>query len=184
MAEGRPSAGLGCTVDQRGIPTLLLDRPAQHNRLVAALIEAMTTKVDRLSGDPTVRALVLAATGPSFCAGADLAWMAQAAGQGETENVADVSRLARLLKVLDEFPAPTLAVVRGPAFRGGLGLPRGAPQAQRDAKQLVALCLSETNPERLRGELAHRLAAYGTPPEAREGIKAFLEKRLPDWRTS
>jgi methylglutaconyl-CoA hydratase len=41
---------------------------------------------------------------------------------GEAENVEDALRLAELLDVLDRLPKPTVALVNGPAYGGGVGL--------------------------------------------------------------
>jgi methylglutaconyl-CoA hydratase len=66
--------------------------------------------------------LLIAAEGSAFCAGADLNAML-ALGRGErAANVADAERLAKLLLALRDCPKPSIAVVQGPAFGGGMGL--------------------------------------------------------------
>jgi methylglutaconyl-CoA hydratase len=69
-----------------------------------------------------VRVVVLAAQGPSFSAGADLNWMKAMAGYSRAENVEDARRLARLMRTLNGLPRPTVALVQGAAFGGGVGL--------------------------------------------------------------
>jgi len=64
----------------------------------------------------------LNARGASFCAGADLKWMKRTAEFSEAENLQDASVLAELLLVLDTLPKPTLALIQGPAYAGGVGL--------------------------------------------------------------
>ena len=59
-------------VDDRGVATLTLNRPDRHNAFDDALIADLTAALRRLGGDPGVRAVVLASTGRSFSAGADL----------------------------------------------------------------------------------------------------------------
>ena len=109
-------------VDARGVALLTLDRPEVHNAFNDELIAALTEALEALGRDPAVRAVVLAAVGKSFSAGADLGWMQRMAGYGSEENLADARALAKLMATLNELPKPTLALVQGPAFGGGVGL--------------------------------------------------------------
>lgn len=104
------------------IATLQLDRPTLHNAFDDALIAAMTTALTALDGDASVRVVVLAGTGTSFSAGADLNWMRRMAGASEAENRDDSLRLATLMRTLDTLGKPTVARVHGAAFGGGVGL--------------------------------------------------------------
>jgi methylglutaconyl-CoA hydratase len=62
------------------------------------------------------------AAGKSFSAGADLNWMRRAADYGEAENVADAKAMGEMLRRLDTLPMPTVALVQGAAYAGGVGL--------------------------------------------------------------
>lgn len=105
-----------------GVARLTLNRVARHNAFDDALVAAMNDVLAAWTIDPRVRLLVLDANGPSFSAGADLDWMRRMADYSEAENLQDARALARLLQQLDEFPAPTLALVQGSAYGGGVGL--------------------------------------------------------------
>lgn len=105
-----------------GVATLTLDRPELHNAFDDALIRALTEAYREAGRDPAIRAILLAATGPSFSAGADLNWMRRMAGYSPEENLADARALAELMRTIDTCPKPTLARVQGSAFAGGLGL--------------------------------------------------------------
>ncbi|MBI4575144.1 MAG: enoyl-CoA hydratase/isomerase family protein [Planctomycetes bacterium] len=104
------------------VATVALDRPEVHNAFDDELIEELSAVLADLARREGLRALVLTGRGRSFSAGADLDWMRRAAGWSEEENLADARRLAALLGALDEFPRPTVAVVQGPAYGGGVGL--------------------------------------------------------------
>src|SRR3546814_403967 len=91
------------------VARLRLHRPELHNAFDAALIAALTAALEQLAGDDDVRVVVLEGAGASFSAGADLNWMRGMAAAGEQENRADALALARLMRVLDEFPKPTIA---------------------------------------------------------------------------
>ncbi len=108
-------------IDKRGVATLTLDRADVHNAFNAELIAALTQRFERLVDAPP-RVLVLAGSGRSFSAGADLGWMRGMAEAGEDENRADAERLAAMFRALDALPCPVIARVHGPAFGGGVGL--------------------------------------------------------------
>ena len=110
------------TIDARGIATLRLMRPERHNAFDDALIGELRAALADLASRPHVRALVLASSGRSFSAGADLDWMRRMAAADEAANRADAEALASMLHALDRFPRPTLALVQGPAYGGGVGL--------------------------------------------------------------
>ena len=105
-----------------GIATVTLDRPEKRNAFDDAIIDELIATFHGVAGNETIRAVVLASTGPVFSAGADLAWMQRMAGYGEAENLADARRLAEMLRTLDELPQPTIARVHGAAFGGAVGL--------------------------------------------------------------
>jgi methylglutaconyl-CoA hydratase len=63
------------TIDPRGVATLTLNRPDRHNAFDDVLIAALTQALAQLGARNDVRLVVLASTGRSFSAGADLAWM-------------------------------------------------------------------------------------------------------------
>ncbi|MEM7226287.1 MAG: enoyl-CoA hydratase/isomerase family protein [Pseudomonadota bacterium] len=109
-------------VGDDGVAWLTLTRSEVHNAFNDTLISALTRSLESLQDDERVRVVVLGAKGPSFSAGADLNWMKRMAGYSEEENLADARALARLLQVLDGLKQPTVAMIQGPAFGGGVGL--------------------------------------------------------------
>ncbi|MDP6475765.1 MAG: enoyl-CoA hydratase/isomerase family protein [Alphaproteobacteria bacterium] len=118
MAEGHVLV----TVDTKGVATVTLNRPEMHNAINGEAIERLTRELRTLGEDEDVRIVLLTARGPSFCAGADLNWMKKTAEFSEAENLQDASALAELLLVLDTLPKPTIALIQGPAYAGGVGL--------------------------------------------------------------
>ena len=107
---------------ENAVATVTLNRPGLHNAFDDATIAELTARLRSIGGDPAVRAVVLRGAGKSFCAGADLAWMRRMADYGREENLADATALAELMRVLDKLPRPTVAVVHGAAYGGGVGL--------------------------------------------------------------
>lgn len=109
-------------IDKRGVARITLTREEVHNAFNEVLIAELTAALDGIGQDERVRAVVLAAQGRSFSAGADLNWMKAMAGYSRSENVDDARRLARLMRTLNGLTKPTLALVQGAAYGGGVGL--------------------------------------------------------------
>jgi methylglutaconyl-CoA hydratase len=124
-------------VDERGVATITLNRPERHNAFDDALIAALHEALH----DTTVRALVLTGAGPSFSAGADLDWMRRVARYTRQDNEADAEALADMMQALADFPKPTIAMVQGAAYGGGVGLVACCDIAI--ASEQAVFCLSE-----------------------------------------
>ncbi|PHQ70008.1 MAG: enoyl-CoA hydratase [Sneathiella sp.] len=105
-----------------GIATITLNRPEVHNAFDEELIERLGDMFIDVGHQDGVRAVVVAAAGKSYCAGADLNWMKRAAEFTEEDNREDSLALGRMLKNLHAIPKPTIALVQGAAYGGGLGL--------------------------------------------------------------
>lgn len=103
-----------------GVLTLTLNRPEVHNAFSADLIAALYKVFSAPMTD--VRAVVLKGAGKSFCAGADLGWMREAAGYSEQDNLEDANRLSDMLNAVYCCPVPVIADVHGAAYGGGVGL--------------------------------------------------------------
>jgi methylglutaconyl-CoA hydratase len=109
-------------VDDDGVAWVTLTRPEVHNAFDDTLIAELSAVLGGFASDERVRAVVLGAQGRSFSAGADLNWMQRMAGYSERENLDDARALAALMRRLYELPKPTLALVQGPTYGGGVGL--------------------------------------------------------------
>jgi methylglutaconyl-CoA hydratase len=105
-----------------GVGRLTLNRPDKHNAFDDALIAQLTAALLSMEADRRVRTVVLAAAGKSFSAGADLVWMRRTAGYAEAENLEDARALAGLMSTLERLAKPTVALVQGAAYGGGVGL--------------------------------------------------------------
>jgi methylglutaconyl-CoA hydratase len=101
----------------RGVATLTLDSPANRNALSRAMRAQLRAALVDALADDTVRVVVLDHTGRVFCSGMDLS---EAAGGGAQEQ--GVREFPELLEAIWSAPKPVVAVVRGPARAGGVGL--------------------------------------------------------------
>lgn len=105
-----------------GITTLVLNKPEKHNAFDEHLITRLTQLLLRHHEDPHTRVVILTANGANFSAGADLTWMQKMISYSKEENMADAQQLATLFKTLKHLSKPTIALVQGKTFGGGLGL--------------------------------------------------------------
>lgn len=102
--------------------TLTLTRPELRNAFNDEVIAELTQAFTELGQRDDVRAIVLAAEGPAFCAGADLNWMRRMADYDREQNLADAARLAEMLRVIHHCPKPVVVRVQGDVYAGGMGL--------------------------------------------------------------
>ncbi|MGE0736385.1 MAG: enoyl-CoA hydratase/isomerase family protein [Alphaproteobacteria bacterium] len=253
-------------IDARGIARIALNRPELHNAIDDELIADLTEALKRVEHDARVRVVVLTGKGKSFCAGGDLNWMKRTAGYSMAENQRDALSLARMLHTLNFLAKPTLALVQGPAYGGGVGMVaccdiviaatsvkftlsearlglvpatispyvvaaigarasrryflsaeifdageahrlglvhkvvdpsqleaagaamidrlfEGGPGAQALSKELIFRVADQPITDALEDYTARKIAEARASAEGREGIAAFLEKRLPSWRS-
>ena len=110
-------------ISQQGsVLTIALNRPEVRNAFNDEVIQELTHAFHALGQRTDVRAVVLAAVGPAFCAGADLNWMRRMADYTRAENVADAGALAAMLHAIYTCPQPTIARIQGDVYAGGVGL--------------------------------------------------------------
>ncbi|MDG1751233.1 MAG: enoyl-CoA hydratase/isomerase family protein [Thalassotalea sp.] len=109
-------------VDRYGVATVTLNNPDKHNAFDDGVISALTTVFMHIAERDDIRIMVLASTGKSFSAGADLGWMKRMASYSYDENLADANALANMLKALNFMPQTTIAKIQGAAFGGAVGL--------------------------------------------------------------
>lgn len=108
--------------DARGVATLWLARSDKHNALSELMMHEITQAAADLGSDPTVRAVVLAAEGASFCAGGDLGWMREQIEADVPSRRKAARVLATMLHSLNVMPKPLIGRVHGNAFGGGVGM--------------------------------------------------------------
>ena len=104
------------------VATVTLNRPEVRNAFNETTIAELTDAFRQLDARGDIRAIVLAANGSAFCAGADLNWMKRMATFSYEENRLDARQLADMLATIYRVSKPVIARVSGDAFAGGVGL--------------------------------------------------------------
>ncbi|GAA5133813.1 enoyl-CoA hydratase/isomerase family protein [Thalassotalea piscium] len=128
-------------VDRYGVATVTLNNPDKHNAFDDEIIAQLTRVFMEIASRNEIKLMILASTGKSFSAGADLAWMKRMASYSLDENLTDANALAHMLKALNFLPQPTIAKIQGAAFGGAVGLAACCDVVIASDK--ASFCLSE-----------------------------------------
>jgi enoyl-CoA hydratase/carnithine racemase len=107
------------------IATLVLNRPAARNSLSEALLVALSETLAEIAGDRTVRAVVLAANGPAFCAGHDIRELSSRrsdADGGRAYFRHIMTTCSATMQKIVNLPQPVIAAVQGVATAAGCQL--------------------------------------------------------------
>ncbi len=175
---------------QGHLATITLTQPEVRNAFSDEVIADITQAFRTVGKRSDVRAVVLAAEGPAFCAGANLHWMRRMADYSRDENRADAGLLAEMLRVIYECPQPTIARVQGDVYAGGMGLVAACDMAV--AAEGAGFCLSEVKiglipatigPYVIRAmgaRAAHRYFLTGERFDAAEALRiGFVHRVVP-----
>jgi enoyl-CoA hydratase/carnithine racemase len=111
--------------DAGGIAILTLNRPERRNCLSEAMLAALSKAFSAVARDSAVRAVVLAANGPVFCAGHDLKEMTarRADADGGRAYFAEVmAACSAMMQAITALPQPVVAAVQGTATAAGCQL--------------------------------------------------------------
>ncbi len=109
----------------RDISVLVLNRPAARNSLSEALLAALSTAFTEIAADKSIRAVVLAANGPSFCAGHDLKELTARrsdADGGRAYFCHIITICSAMMQQIVNLPQPVIAAVQGAASAAGCQL--------------------------------------------------------------
>lgn len=122
------TARVSLTLDG-GVADVRLDRPDKVNALDPEMIEVLLQTIARLETTPGLRAVVLSGQGRGFCAGLDMATMADLQGSADdiiTRTHGLANRFQQICWGWRTLPVPVIAAAHGVVFGGGLQVLSGA----------------------------------------------------------
>lgn len=118
MAENDP---ILTSVDARGVACVTLNRPEVYNAYNDELIQALLKAYDELAGQK-LRAVVISGKGKNFQAGADINWLDSTRRSSPQDNLRASRMTAEVVQRLNLLPVPTIALVHGACYGGGIGI--------------------------------------------------------------
>jgi enoyl-CoA hydratase/carnithine racemase len=122
-----PATGTGELAVERkgGILIITMARPDKRNSLSEAMLASLQAAIDGAAQDESVRVVVLASQGPTFCAGHDLKEFTSHRGdpdRGRAYHELIMRQCAALMRGIVGCPKPVIAVVQGTATAAGCQL--------------------------------------------------------------
>ncbi len=172
------------------IARLELNRPEQANAFSSAMMTEITEHLKSLAAMTDVRALVITGSGKHFSAGADLNWMKTSAKLSYDENIKDASKLLEMFESLFNLTIPKIALIRGAAYGGAVGMIACCDYAI--ASQEAKFCLSEVKLgllpaviapyllRKMKAGMLKRFALTGMVFSARDAFEAGLVEIVTD----
>jgi enoyl-CoA hydratase/carnithine racemase len=166
-----------------------LNRPRRLNAIDETTLDELDEAFAALADDEAVRAIVLAARGPVFCAGFDVAWMA---GLEAATVARQVGGVEAVYDAIEACPKPLVAAIHGAAMGGGLlltlvadaclateGASFGAPEVKIGIFPNLRLI---PRLERIVGQrAAKRMVLSGDPVDAGAALSlGLVERVLPE----
>jgi enoyl-CoA hydratase/carnithine racemase len=110
---------------QGDVALLVLNRPSARNSLSEAVLQALSSALMEIANDRAVRAVVVAANGPAFCAGHDLKELASRrtdADGGRAYFRHIMQTCSAMMQQIVNLPQPMIAAVQGVASAAGCQL--------------------------------------------------------------
>jgi enoyl-CoA hydratase/carnithine racemase len=110
-------------VERHGpVAVVVLNRPERHNSLIPELLQELLDRLGDVAVDADVRAVVLAAEGPSFSTGGDVSSFYDQGDEVPGYAAHIVGLLNDTILTMIDLPKPIVAAVHGMVTGGSLGL--------------------------------------------------------------
>ena len=111
--------------DVGNVAVIVLNRPAARNSLSEAMLTGLGEAFTEIAADRRVRAVIVAANGPAFCAGHDLKELTahrQGADRGRAYFKFIMETCSAVMQQIVRQPQPVIACVQGTATAAGCQL--------------------------------------------------------------
>ncbi len=108
---------------EAGIAWVTLNRPGKLNAFAGHMRRDLAAALERAGSDQGVRCVVVRGAGRGFCAGADVAYMAELMERGDSEEFARLLGAGRrVINAIRQMTKPVVASVNGAAYGAGFNL--------------------------------------------------------------
>jgi 2-(1,2-epoxy-1,2-dihydrophenyl)acetyl-CoA isomerase len=110
-------------VEDSGIMTITLNRPEKLNALAGHMRRDLAEALEAAGSERNVHVVVITGAGRAFCAGGDVAAMAELIEQRDAEEFSRLLGSARrVITAIRQMTKPVIASINGPAFGAGFNL--------------------------------------------------------------
>ena len=110
-------------VEDNGIVTITLNRPEKLNAFIGRMRSDLALALEQAATDAAVRVVVVTGAGRAFCAGGDIAYMAELVVRDDVQEFTRLLGTARrVLTTLRGMPKPVVACINGAAAGAGCNL--------------------------------------------------------------
>lgn len=111
------------TNESEGILTITLNRPEKLNAFVGHMRRDLAEALEHAGSDRSIRVVVLTGAGRAFCAGGDIAFMAELMQRQDAEEFARILGAGRrVILAIRQMTKPVIASINGPASGAGCNL--------------------------------------------------------------
>ena len=108
---------------ENGVGTLTLNRPDKLNAFAGTMRQELADALDELEKDKAVRVIVITGAGRGFCAGADVAYMAELGAKRDSDGLAALVEAGRrVVRTMRRSAKPVIGSINGVAAGGGANL--------------------------------------------------------------
>lgn len=105
----------------QSLAVITFNTPERANVLDLAMARAFAAAVERIAGDPSVRAVLITAAGKHFCAGGDINAFADTSRPLPQILQELLDPVHEAMKMLTLLPVPIVCAINGPVGGGGIG---------------------------------------------------------------
>lgn len=102
-----------------GVAEVILSNPASRNAMSAEMTRAWELTMTHLRSMEDLRAVLVRADGPAFCAGGDLGWLAEGGQHPVPALTRRMESFYASWLAITDLPVPTVAFIDGPAIGAG-----------------------------------------------------------------
>ncbi|MEO6393195.1 MAG: enoyl-CoA hydratase [Pyrinomonadaceae bacterium] len=121
--EAEPTNDLIKIATECGVATITLNRPEKLNAFYGRMRRDLAEALEDAGADSAIRVVVVTGAGRAFCAGGDVAYMAELAERRDDDEFSRLLGAARrVIMAIRQMPKPVLAAVNGPAHGAGFNL--------------------------------------------------------------
>jgi 2-(1,2-epoxy-1,2-dihydrophenyl)acetyl-CoA isomerase len=109
--------------ETEGILTITLNRPDKLNSFIGHMRRDLAEALEHAGSDRNVRVVIITGAGRAFCAGGDVAFMAELMQRRDSEEFARILGAGRrVILAIRQMTKPVIASINGPASGAGCNL--------------------------------------------------------------